>query len=100
MTAHFCRTFSATCYRCDLGRDEEIAAIAEEYHEVMLEPGLRGSGVPEDGLAFLRRTYIRDASADPEAVEQLYAWHARREAASDLMHDRAWNVQDVFTSNA
>lgn len=99
MTAHLCRTFNPSCYRCDLGRDEEIAALAEEYHEVMLEPGLRKGGFPEDVIARFRLNYIRDVRLRRGAVRKLYAWHARREAA-DVDPDHAWNVQDVFTSNA
>jgi hypothetical protein len=32
--------------------------------------------MPEDGIAYLRASYIRDALANPEALRQLREWGA------------------------
>lgn len=48
--------------------DEELAA---RYFDEELAGGLRNEGMPDDGIAHLRERYIKDAIANPIAVQQL-----------------------------
>jgi hypothetical protein len=46
-------------------------ALAARYFDENIGPDLRQDGMPEEGVAYLRRRYITDAAASPEAARQL-----------------------------
>ena len=45
--------------------------LAARYFAEHQEPDLRASGVPDAGVAHLASRYIRDATANPEAMQRL-----------------------------
>lgn len=79
MTEHTHSVVVPGCFRCELGKDEENAALAEEYWEENIEPSLEKVGTPEGGIRFLRRNYIEYAMNNAEAVKQLHEWWEARD---------------------
>lgn len=65
--------------RIDFGSDEltwfdvkpEDLLRAQWYFRYYLEEPLRNGRVPEDGIEHLRKQYVNDATANPEALKQL-----------------------------
>lgn len=57
---------------------------AADYFDVETAPSLRASGVPPEGLKFMRDSYIKGALASPEAMEQLKAWSDQQKTYLDL----------------
>ncbi len=57
--------------------DAELAARYWAEHQ---EPGLLRDGIPDDALASMRRRYIEDACANPEAVRQIRAMYAEEQS--------------------
>lgn len=55
--------------------DETLAA---RYFDENIGPGLQRDGMPEEGVAHLRRRYVTDAVANPEAVRQLREIYGER----------------------
>jgi hypothetical protein len=61
--------------------DDDVEALAARYFNENEEPGLRRDGVPEEGIEHLRRRYVNDVVANPEALRQLAEWaKGRRDA--------------------
>ena len=46
-------------------------ALAGAYWDLEIASRLAASGTPQDGLDLLRRNYVRDAVANPEAMRQI-----------------------------
>ncbi len=49
----------------------DIETLAARYFDEKIGPDLQRDGMPEEGVAHLRRQYIEGAVANPEAVRQL-----------------------------
>lgn len=56
-----------------MGKAENMEEMAGRYFDGHQAPGLRESGVPEDGIAFMRKSYIQGVLSSPEAQEQVLA---------------------------
>lgn len=53
-------------------------ALAGRYFDEVSAPDFRRDGIPLEGVAHLRRTYIEGATGNPEAMRQLREWEMAR----------------------
>ena len=53
-------------------------ALAELFFDTEIAPSHKKSGVPEDGLSYMKKSYVAEALVSPEAMRQLRVWQKKR----------------------